>query len=202
MSKNIKCVIFDFGGVIAEEGWTNGLHYIADQHGFDREEFFHKLNEIIFETGFVTGQCRAEDYWPVVKERVELKYSGEEMTKIVLDRFIPRDYIIKLIDDIKNAGYRLAILSDQTHWLDELNEKYGFMEPFEIVYNSFHKNKTKRDATFVVDLCDELGIKPEEAVFIDDNKGHIERALSKGVNAVLYDDYDRVMGELKTLINI
>jgi hypothetical protein len=35
----IRAVLLDFGGVIAEEGFQQGLYAIADKFGHDRESF-------------------------------------------------------------------------------------------------------------------------------------------------------------------
>ena len=54
----IKAVIFDFGGVIAEEGFREGLMAIAKKKNLDEQSFYRTAVEIIFKTGYVTGKAK------------------------------------------------------------------------------------------------------------------------------------------------
>jgi putative hydrolase of the HAD superfamily len=47
----IKVVFFDFGGVLAEEGFREGLLAIARHHGLDPQEFL-KTVDLTFNQGF------------------------------------------------------------------------------------------------------------------------------------------------------
>ena len=51
----VKAVIFDFGGVLAEEGFREGLKVVAIKNGLDPEEFFKIAEEMIYKTGYLTG---------------------------------------------------------------------------------------------------------------------------------------------------
>ena len=45
-----------------------------------------------------------------------------------------------------------AILSDQTHWLDDLDRRHHFTAGFDRVYNSYHQGKGKRDQTLFTEV--------------------------------------------------
>jgi len=51
----IHAVLLDFGGVLAEEGFQQGLYAIAEKFGLDRKRFFQLANEAVYNTGYVTG---------------------------------------------------------------------------------------------------------------------------------------------------
>ena len=51
----IKTVIFDFGGVLAEEGFREGLLEIARKNGLDTNAFFTEVDSLIEKTGYLTG---------------------------------------------------------------------------------------------------------------------------------------------------
>ncbi len=48
-----QVVLFDYGGVLAEEGFTAGLKAIAVAHGLDPDHFFHRATEIIYACDYV-----------------------------------------------------------------------------------------------------------------------------------------------------
>jgi putative hydrolase of the HAD superfamily len=63
----IKAIIFDFGGVLAEEGFKEGLMTIGKEKGFDPDHFFKILSELIYQTGYVTGSSDEHAYWNAVR---------------------------------------------------------------------------------------------------------------------------------------
>ena len=104
--------------------------------------------------------------------------------------------MIEVVKKLREARVRCAILSDQTNWLDELNEKYDFFQWFDRVFNSFHMGKSKQNATIFDDIAEELHVNPEQILFIDDSSGNIERARKKGLQTILYKDQGAFMQEL------
>jgi putative hydrolase of the HAD superfamily len=53
----VRAIVFDFGGVISDEGFRNGLTAIARQNGFDPEVFFEKSKEMIYPKSTTTSRC-------------------------------------------------------------------------------------------------------------------------------------------------
>jgi putative hydrolase of the HAD superfamily len=194
----IELVIFDFGGVLAEEGYRQGLMAIAGANGLSPEPFFHEATEMIYDCGYLTGKADEQTYWDLLRERFGIKGSDEELRDELLDRFILRDRMFDIVIGLKERGLKLAILSDQTNWLDDLNGRAGFFRHFHKVFNSYHIARSKREADLFTDVTTELGVPPSRALFIDDNKGHIERALSKGLKAIHFTDERSFITELET----
>jgi len=97
---------------------------------------------------------------------------------------------------LRAHGLIVCILSDQTDWLDKLDEYNNFYNLFDHIFNSFYMGKSKRDPVLFDDIVDKLGLSPEEILFIDDYHGHIERAQSKGIKTHLFIDKDRLFKEL------
>jgi putative hydrolase of the HAD superfamily len=91
----------------------------------------------------------------------------------------------------------VAILSDQTNWLDELDSKLHFFNQFERVFNSFYLGKSKNDPSIFSDVIAAMGIRPGETLFIDDTMGHVERARSKGLHAICYTGKQQFLDEMK-----
>jgi len=53
----IRAVMFDFGGVIAEEGFWLGLTHIAIQNGKDSDGFFNAAVELIHKPAAMLSEC-------------------------------------------------------------------------------------------------------------------------------------------------
>ncbi|HAM53210.1 MAG TPA: HAD family phosphatase [Nitrospiraceae bacterium] len=193
----IKAVIFDFGGVLAEEGFKNGLKAIGKKHGLDPEDFFRTAEQLIYETGYVTGMCPEHRFWSALREKAGITGSDEDLREEILQRFILRPEMIQQVDKIKSSGLFLAILSDQTNWLDEINERSLFYNHFDFIFNSYRMKKSKRDPSIFRDVCSLIGLKPSEVLFIDDNGENIKRALGEGLEAIHYKnkaEFEKAIG--------
>lgn len=198
----IEAVFFDFGGVIAEEGWENGLRDIAEHHSFEPDKFFADACDVLWNTGYMYGRADESEFWRGITERYSFQLTRDEMRDKIFERFRVRPEVIDLIRDIKDAGFRLAILSDQTNWLDELNKMHGFFVLFEKVYNSYHLGKGKKDITVFKEVCADFGVAPEKALFVDDNAGHIERASKSGMQTLLFAEPAANIADIRRTLNI
>ena len=177
----IHAVLLDFGGVLAEEGFQQGLYAIAEKFGLDRKRFFQLANEVVYNSGYVTGAATENDYWNAVREHSNIKASNEELRQEILSRFIPRDWMLETVRALRKQGLVTAILSDQSDWLDQLDSQYHFFQYFDAVFNSFHLGKTKRDPTIFADTLQALKVNADEALFVDDNFDHVDRAAAAGL---------------------
>jgi FMN phosphatase YigB (HAD superfamily) len=193
----INAVLFDFGGVIAEEGFRNGLTHIAKVNSLDEAVLFKTAQDLIFSGGYLTGHGSEVTLWEQLRARTGIKSSDGELKAIILERFILRDWMITLVKRLADASVRVAILSDQTNWLDELDSKLHFFNYFERVFNSFYLGKSKNDPSIFSDVIAVMGIRPGETLFIDDTMGHVERARSRGLHAICYTGKQQFLDEMK-----
>jgi putative hydrolase of the HAD superfamily len=63
----IRTVLFDFGGVLAEEGFREGLKAIGREKGLDPEDFYKISADLVYQTGYITGRTDERSYWNAVR---------------------------------------------------------------------------------------------------------------------------------------
>jgi len=194
---SVDVILFDFGGVLADEGFVDGLAAIAEKSGIDVEAFVVLGHELVHETGFVTGRSDEAAYWAALRRRAGIRGSDETLRDEILARFRLRPWMLKIVRDVRKNGTRAGILSDQTLWLDELNAEYDFFRRFDYVFNSYHMGKSKMDPSHFGDVVEALQVKPEEILFVDDNEGHIERARRQAWKTIRYDNKDNFMDQIE-----
>ena len=193
----IQAVLFDFGGVIAEEGFQQGLYAIADKFGLDRKRFFQLASEAVYNSGYVTGTGSEKDYWNEVRKHSGIVASDEELRQEILSRFVLRDWMIETVTSLRQQGLLTAILSDQSDWLDQLEARYDFFKYFDAVFNSYHLGRTKRDPAIFTEVVQELHVAPDRTLFVDDNIEHIDRATSAGLLTHHFEGRDGFMKSLQ-----
>ena len=197
----VKAVLFDFGGVVAEEGFRKGFEAIAAENGIDPIFLYTLAVEAVFESGYITGHKSEADFWQLMRKRSGIQgKSNQVYTEKILRRFILRPEMIAIVRVLKSFGLLTAILSDQTDWLDRLDARDHFFPEFDHIFNSYHLGKSKRDITFFEDVIHILKVTPRAALFVDNDPGNIERAGSCELQTILYLDYERFIEQLnKTL---
>lgn len=195
----VKAVILDFGGVFAEEGFRDGLAVIASRFGLHREDFFRTATEAVYNSGYVTGTGREADFWELVRARSGIVASDEELRWEILSRFIPRPRMLEIVRAVRRRGRVAAILSDQSDWLDLLDREHHFFHEFDRVFNSYHLGKTKRDASVFDDVVRALELEASEALLVDDNPAHVQRAVSRGLMGHLFLSVSHLKAELERL---
>ena len=196
----IKAIFFDFGGVLAEEGFKEGLMTIGKEKGFDPDHFFKILSELVYQTGYVTGSSDEHAYWNAVREKTGVTGDDKKLREEVLKRLKLRPEMMEVVKKIKSSGFIVAILSDQTNWLDDLNQRTPFYQHFDHVFNSFYLKKTKRDPSLFRDICVQLGLKPEEILFVDDSPDNIKRAASEGLKTIHFKGVSEFEKEIQKFI--
>jgi len=192
----VDIVLFDFGGVLAEEGFRNGLQAIARLNGLDEEGFVRAANDAIHECGYVLGKTPESAYWDLLRQTTGIRGDDQSLRNEILSRFILREWMLDIARKLRDAHIRVGILSDQTNWLDELNARYNFFRWFDYVFNSYHMGKGKKDPTHFKDVVRMLGTEAHKVLFIDDNPGNCERAAQKGLKVIRYIDRDKFIEEI------
>ena len=195
----ITTILFDYGGVLAEEGFTLGLEVMARENRLDPADFFRTAAEAIYSCGYVTGKATEQDYWKLLRSRTGIRGEDRALTETILSRFILRPRMIDAVRALRKQGLNPVILSDQTDWLDRLNQRQPFFQEFSRVFNSFHLGKTKREPSLFTDVLATLKVEPGQALFVDDNPGHIARAAALGLKTHLFLSEELFFADLARL---
>jgi putative hydrolase of the HAD superfamily len=199
ISPSVKVILFDFGGVLAEEGFREGLMAIARSNGLSPQVFFEMATAAVYESGYVVGTADEHSYWDLLRQRSGIGQSDADLRKEILERFILRLWMLEIVSGLRQSGYLVGILSDQTQWLDELDDRDHFFAEFNVVFNSYHLGQGKKDPQVFDEVAERLGVLPSEILFIDDNEGNIERAKSRGFGTILFRDKDSFLREMEGL---
>lgn len=191
-----RWAVFDYGGVIAEEGFVAGLHAIAEQEGLEGRTLFEKTRELIHSSGYLLGEILEENFWRAFRRETGISRTDQDLRGEILSRFILRPGMLKLVSTLRARGIRTAILSDQVNWLDELDIRDDFFQYFDRVYNSFHVGLSKNSPEIFEELIQWIDCSPADITFVDDHLPHVNRARSRGLKGIHYTDEASFIKEL------
>ena len=201
-SERVQTVLFDYGGVLAQEGFREGLRAIAEAHGYAPTAFFDSAREAIYQSGYVVGRGREEQFWTVLRQAWPLQESDAQLRAQILRRFCLRPTMLEAVRQLREAGRICAILSDQTDWLEQLDGRDHFYQYFDRVYNSYRLGMSKREPRIFDRVTAELGAAPAATLFIDDDAGHVARARERGLQALLFTDEAACLEQLARLTGV
>lgn len=196
----IDIVLFDFGGVIAEEGFKQGLTAVARANGMDEGAFVQTAFDIIYSTGYVLGKAPESAFWDALKRETGVRGDDASLRNEIFSRFILRDWMIDLVNKLKANGIKVGILSDQTDLLEELDKKYDFFRLFNYVFSSYRLGKGKRDPSLFDDVARAVNVEQDRILFIDDDPGHVDRARQRGWKVILYIERAGFQKELEEIL--
>jgi FMN phosphatase YigB (HAD superfamily) len=188
MTGAVQTIMMDYGGVLAEEGFRDGLTAIARESGLDLQSSVPAAYEMAWTTGLVLGRCDVAAFWRAFRRATGIARDDAWLTEMVLSRFVLRPFVLDCIDRARTAGMRTAILSDQCQWLERLDARDGFFAHFDAVFNSYRYGVTKREPAFFELALKALATRPETTLFIDDAPRNVDVAASLGLHTILYRD--------------
>lgn len=195
----LDAVLLDFGGVVAEEGFAEGLKAIARECGRDEISVWKTGLQAVWDSGYVFGRADEAAFWHLFKERTGLSGDETHWREDILSRFVVRPRMREIVGRMKELGLVTAILSDQTDWLARLDSRQDFFKYFDKVFNSYDHGMTKQEPEFFLLALRELQVEPGQALFVDDNPGNVDRARALGLHAVLYRDREGFEREIRRL---
>jgi FMN phosphatase YigB (HAD superfamily) len=183
----IDVALLDFGGVIAEEGFADGIRSLAKQYGQEPDVLWRAGLQAVWDSGYVFGKADEAAFWALFRQRTGLEGDSAQWRETILSGFVVRPWMLDIASRLRSMGVRTAILSDQTDWLALLDARHGFSRYFEKVYNSFNYGMSKQEPAFFLMALEDLGVAPQRTLFVDDNQGNVSRARALGLQAILYE---------------
>ncbi len=194
---DVREVLFDFGGVIADEGFKEALTLFAEREGLAPREVVAQGFKTGYDLGFCLGRVREDAYWPELKRRTGLRAGNREIRDEIFARYRLRTWMLEVVDRLRERGVGVHLLSDQSHWLDDLDAVHGFYRRFDGVFCSYHMGRSKKQVATFRYVLERLAVKPEQVLFLDDHPPNLARAREAGLSAIVYENREQVLGELK-----
>lgn len=174
----IKAIIFDCFGVLVGKGFW-ATYEAAGGDPIKDEAFIHSMLDKA-NSGAISDRlfsvAMAEKLGMDVHEWEQVMFQEE-----VCDT--------QLFDYIKNElkpHYKIALLSNTNVGVVEQRIPAEYLGLFEVKVLSAEVGYMKPEPTIYKIAIDRLGIKPEEAVFVDDHERYVAAANDFGINSFVY----------------
>lgn len=205
----IKAILFDAGNTLIFMNPREILPILA-RHGAQADEaMFWKaefearklLSRRIDEGAFGTEDHIWTEYFRNVFQACgvpedQLKKAGEDVRDVHQERHLwswMAPETPEALDRLKDAGYRLGIISNADGRVEGLIEEAGIRDRFEFVMDSEIEGVEKPDAEIFVRGCARLGLEPADVLYVGDLYAvDVVGSRRVGLQAVLLDPMDEL----------
>lgn len=193
----IKAILFDVDGVVL----------------LPRDKYFsQRLKDDGYEVDVEkVGQFFKNQYKQVVIGKADLK---EELSKVIVDwgwkgtveelleywfsyENKANEGVIELAQELRNSGIKCYLASDHSKYReDDLLSNPIISGYFDGAFFSASLGHTKEEKEFFEIMLNQLDLKEDEVVFVDDDEKNVEVAKEVLDNAILFTSVERLKGEL------
>jgi epoxide hydrolase-like predicted phosphatase len=198
-------VIFDVGGVVVD----SPLHVIAD---YERRQHIppDAINRVVVETGpqgawsrLERGELRLPEFH--VAFEADCRAAGIEIDAAARMGAIaaagrPRPIMRGASACLRAHDLRVAALTN--NWIAEDAGLDGLRVHFDVVVESAVVGLRKPDPRIYHLVCDELGVAPGDAVFLDDIGRNLKAARELGMTTIKVVEAETALRELGTVVGL
>ena len=206
----IKTIIFDFGGVITNSP-IEGFKLLEEKHGYNKGLITNINMNNPDDNAWAKSERGEIDIYTFLEEfekealeigqKIDAREILQQLYGSMRDNMINK---IKLLSDSKK--YKLICLTNVLKGVDIFTPKERVsavnqvMTYFDIIYESYKLNMRKPETRIYQYILNEINIKPEETVFLDDLGMNLKPARQLGINTIKVINSKDAINELDQIL--
>ncbi len=187
-NRAVRAVIWDMGGVLLRNMAPEPRIHLAEKYGLTEPQ----LETLVFvnpvSVKATVGEASVEELWEYVARTLNI--DRQDLPAFVASFWSSDRVDEDLIDFIHtlHASYKTGLLSnafDDTR--TSLTARFPrLLDAFDVSLFSAEEKLAKPDPRFYQLMLDRLGVKAEEAIFVDDFIENVEGARAAGITGVQF----------------
>ena len=200
---SIKAVFFDLGGVILRTEYQAPRQHLAESFGMDYDD----IDKVVFGGGpngsaarASIGEITEEEHWQNVMKVLKLPASEYERVR---NEFFAGDVIdheiVEFLRSIK-PKYKVGLISNAWSGLRDYIVREKFDDAFHHMIISAEVGVAKPSAKIYLIALEQLGVSPNEAIFVDDVWENIQACEKVGMKGILFRSAESTIKQIKNLL--
>jgi putative hydrolase of the HAD superfamily len=196
----IKAVIFDWGEVLTTGASPDtAIGNIAAAFNTDTETAKRLWRE---NSGkLMRGQITNADFWRAIAaetgrpapENADSIWPGWE-------DLMPDAGMVEFVSSLKRRGLKVGIISNILPFSEQVIRANGGYDGYDSVILSCLVGTIKPDPAVYRMSLDELGLKPEDCIYVDDRPVMLEPAAALGMKTVLAENPAQIIRDVEAII--
>ena len=194
----IKAIIFDLGGILVPEKGEQIKEEISKFLKISKDELSNYLE--IYSERLTRGEISLLSFYKSLIKKFNLNKTANQVLEKYLKLYIKScakrdEKIISLIQNLKK-NYKILALTNTEIEIAKYSKEIGLFDYFEKIYISTEMNLMKPQAEIYLKVLDDLGYSPNETLFIDDKPKYVNASKKVGMNAILFQNIDKLKKDL------
>lgn len=196
----VKNIIFDIGDVL--------VHFTPDKAMSEIGIDSKKIPELMACTVMSPYWCELDrgvlKDEEIIEKMIEIKPEleadilrfFEEAGNLLVKK---TEYADELIDMCKKMGYKVFLLSNypKKYFEMHIRNELDFAKRVDGKVVSAYEGVIKPDSRIYKILLERYGLIAKECIFVDDRAENVEAANRLGINGVLFENYENLVGIIK-----
>jgi glucose-1-phosphatase len=186
-----RCIVFDFGNVIALFDHMIACRRLASlsRPPRDPQDVYERIFKTSLEEDYDCGRLSTSAFVERLRTDCQLEASDEAVAHAWCDIFTPNPAIEEVIVQEKRRGTRLVLASNTNElhyqWFSRVFERV--LEVFDEQVLSFRVGARKPAVPFFEACIRASGRATHEIIYIDDRPDYVAAASALGLQAHVYD---------------
>lgn len=200
----IRALITDFGGVLMRTRTDRSRRVLEQRLGLP----LHTIEDRVFASELSLRAQRGEigelEFWQTLARELNLRdfqLARQDFRREFFEDDFLDEELIQLFRGTRRS-LKTGLISNAWDGLRDLLENLWHIDDaFDVITVSAEEKVMKPDARIFHTTLDRLGVKADEAIFLDDFKVNIDAANALGLIGVHFRSSEQAQRDIRTLLN-
>jgi putative hydrolase of the HAD superfamily len=187
----IKCVLFDIGGVLVDWHMSWITSELSKRFEINEDALIRAFSRHL--PALDSGKMDEKMFWQRIASDVNsmpLHTSTESLWDTYFRKNAKLNHdIIDLAKNMRKNSYTLGIISNIEKITHAVVDDWNVLDGFEHKFMSYQIGFSKPDPRIYEHVIERLAFEPSQMIFIDDKEPNVHAAKGFGINAIHFTDF-------------
>ncbi len=196
----LRAVVFDYGMVLSGAADPAAHHEMTQLFGAPAEHFEREY--WAFRHAYDEGQFDGPGYWQRCARAAGVTLTEGQIGQLIANDIRMWSRLNQTMVDwavaISRSGFKTGILSNIPFEIADVFKEIDWVKGFTHNAWSCYLRMAKPDPAIYHHVVDALGVRPEEALFLDDRQENVLSAEAVGLQGIIFRSVAQLQQELET----
>ena len=197
---SLRAVIFDYGLVLSGPPEPGARARLLEISGLPPEIF--DAHYWKYRLDYDRGTLNGHTYWPAIACDTGVSLSPQQIEALIEQDVLlwatVDPVMLEWVGRVRASGMKTAILSNMGEdLLAYMREHFNWLDRFHHLTWSCELNLIKPMAAIYEHTLEQLNVRADEALFLDDRAENVEGARAVGIHALLFRGAQNLQADLK-----
>ena len=195
---SLRAVIFDYGMVLSGPADPAAHQELIKTFGAPAEDFEREY--WAFRHAYDSGEFDGPGYWQRCAKAAGVTVTEEQIRHLVAGDIrmwsVLNPTMVDWAVTISKSGFKTGILSNIPFEIADVFKHLDWVKGFTHNTWSCYLRTAKPDPAIYHHVVDSIGVRPEEALFLDDRQENVLSAEAVGLQSILFRDVEQLQLDL------